>query len=69
MTALKEKPIFDVQQMVSHAENLMRIIRTEALLVSLGVLTMGRMLIGPLMNFPPTAFDYFLLVYMVFIII
>ncbi len=69
MTELKEKPIFDADPITKHAENLMRIIRAEALLVSIGVLTMGRILIGPLINVSTAAFDYFLLVYMIFIIL
>ena len=46
MTELKEKPTFDAAEIAKHAENLMRIIRAEALLVSLGLLTMGRIIIG-----------------------
>ena len=69
MTELKEKPIFDTAEIGKHAENLMRIIRAEALLVSLGLLTMGRIIIGPLLNVSIDAFDYFLLVYMILIIL
>ena len=69
MTELKEKPTFDAAEIAKHAENLMRIIRAEALLVSLGLLTMGRIIIGPLLNISIDAFDYFLLVYMILIIL
>jgi uncharacterized membrane protein len=69
MTELKEKPTFDAAEIAKHAENLMRIIRAEALLVSLGLLTMGRIIIGPLLNVSIDAFDYFLLVYLILIIL
>ena len=69
ITALKAKTPFEPEQIKTHAENLMRIIRAEALLVSVGVMTMGRILVGPLMNVQVTGFDYFLLVYMVFTIL
>jgi hypothetical protein len=69
LTELKDKPIFDAAPIEKHAKNLIGIIRAEALLVSIGVLTMGRILIGPLRNFATSEFDYFLLVYMVFIIL
>jgi hypothetical protein len=69
ITALKEKTQFDANQITRHAENLMRIIRAEALLVAVGMSTIGRMIVGPLMNVDVTAFDYFLLIYMVFTIL
>ena len=69
ITALKEKTPFDANQITPHAENLMRIIRAEALLVAVGMSTIGRMIVGPLMNVDVTAFDYFLLVYIVFTIL
>ncbi len=69
ITALKEKTPFDANQITPHTENLMRIIRAEALLVAIGMMTMGRILVGPLMNVEVMAFDYFLLVYMVFTIL
>ena len=69
ITALKEKTNFDAEQIAKHAENLMRIIKAEALLVWIGVMTMGRILVGPLMDVKVLDFDYFLLVYMVFTIL
>jgi hypothetical protein len=45
-----------------HAENLMKIIRAEALLVGIGTLVVGRIIVSPLVN-PANPFDYFLIVY------
>lgn len=69
ITALKEKTPFDAKQITPHAENLIRIIRAEALLVAVGMMTIGRIIVGPLMNVDVTDFDYFLLIYMVFTIL
>jgi multisubunit Na+/H+ antiporter MnhF subunit len=69
ITALKEKAKIDAAQIAAHAENLMRVIRAEALLVTVGLLTTGRIVVGPLMNAKVLAFDYFLTLYMVFIIL
>jgi hypothetical protein len=64
---LKEKTNFDAEQIANTRRILCELSGRK--LVWIGVMTMGRILVGPLMDVKVLDFDYFLLVYMVFTIL
>jgi len=66
---LKEQPEAATGEIMRQAMNLTRIFRAEAMLVFLGLLTVGRVVVGPLANVEVSSFDYFLAVYMCTVIV